>query len=187
MFKLSVGAYQRQLLMIASAAMFSPIGCDNSSGRYWAHYPDKSFSGSKEMFFELYTGNDHRQYKVADLYLKLNTGDKVKLADISQETAKQWVMQKSDVLRDSSVMNYTDFDGVKLTGYNVDGISILVFRDGKLVGCGINGKMSHGPFVDVQLSSSKEGEFLSFPISREDLIREFGKPDRIVQSSMEPK
>jgi hypothetical protein len=175
------------LMAIVSCAMLSEAGCENSSGRYWFHYSDKAFSGSKETCYELYSGNSSRGYKVAPIYLKFSDGRVAKLSDLTEDTVREWIAQKSEVLRDRSVSRYTDLKGLAVTNYDVDGVSRFVFHDGKLVGCGINGSMTHGPFVGLQVGPGVDGEFISFPISREDLSRVFGEPERIVKSSAEAR
>jgi hypothetical protein len=177
--------YSRYVVPLAFAVAAAAAGCwSSSSGRYWAHYTDKAFRGSQNEFDEVYTGNRNRNYKVAAIYLKLKDGTVHKLPDFPESKAREWVMQKPEVVRDTSLAEYTDINGKALASYNIDGLSIFVFHEGKLVGCGITGTMSESPLTGIQIGLTADGEFVPFPIRREDLERVFGKPDRVVQSSM---
>lgn len=145
-----------------------------------ARYPNLKFVGDSDTFSEVYSGYEKSHVKVAPLWLRLKDGEVIELATISEDRVRLW---------DYHVRNGTDFPGAHTVGggspekriYGVDlgtGGATFTFVDGRLRSCCLR-ESYRSPLEGVQIGPSKTGEFLSFPIKHEDLIRVFGKPDSI--------
>lgn len=170
--------------LLVFLATFIVFGGCKPQGPYWAKYTDKSFAGGHDRFSEVYTGGRSLGYKIAPIYLRFPDGNSVKLSDLAEETVRNWVSKKEpEALRELSMGKYTDPGGVTLMSYDVDGNCKFTFHEGKLAGCVVTGLLTESPLAGVQVGPSADGEFLSFPISREDLVRVFGKPDKFVQGA----
>jgi hypothetical protein len=182
---------QRGIVTLTIAmSLLAFVGCRNDN-YYLLEYPTAQFRGGREKVYgfssgglkDKYRAND---YTIIDMYLKLSDGSIIKLGDLSEEMVREWVAKKSEALRDKSVLELTDQKGMKANMYDIDGYNCLFFRDGKLVECHISGPLSVGPLSSVQIGRTADGEFLSFPISREDLLRTFGEPTEIRKVAHRP-
>jgi hypothetical protein len=145
---------------------------------YRAEYAGKHFETGRndKEYNSLYCGGGLQDYQVADIYIKLKDGSIQRLIEFPEAKAQKWVAELPTELRDFSVAEYTG-GGLAQKSYRVDGENSLAFHNGKLVTCIITERRpSTSPFFNVQVGASADGEFLSFPISHEDLVRVFGKP-----------
>lgn len=143
-------------------------------------YTNMEFTGDPNVFRAFYTGFKANQFRIAPVWMRLKDGETIELSSISEGRVRSW---------DYQVRNGTDSPGSHtLPGsnpeermYGVDlgtGGATFTFIDGRLSSCCIR-ESYQTPLEGVQVGPSKAGEFLSFPIRREDLIRVFGKPNSV--------
>jgi hypothetical protein len=163
------------------------VGCWNSGNVYFiAEYPSAQFHCSHDKCYSLYTGGHNNSYQIIDIHLRFEDGKTARLREITEDTARKWVASKSEPLQKASVREVTDRKGIKRTEYDLDGHHWLSFRDGKLVDCHIGGPLDRGPLKGVQIGTSADGEFLAFPVSREDLVRILGQPRDVRKATHRP-
>ncbi len=167
------------LVMLSHAVM---LGCGSRkiSNGTWAEYGDKAFRGTPGRFSEVYLGSDKCGNVIAPMWLKLKDGEVIELATLQEDRVRTW---------DVDIRNGVDYPGshsvvyqhqdatIYRLGEQLSG-SMFIFAKQRLITCVIL-ESSDSPLAGVQIGPSAKGEFLSFPISREDLIRVFGKPDAI--------
>jgi hypothetical protein len=146
---------------------------------YVAEYRDKSFSAgrSSDSFYGCLTGGSQHEYRICELYLKLSDGAVLRLSELSEDTVRKWLPKEN---QDWHISEFTS-DGKPVTRYAVEGQygNRFTFHDGNPVGCVITYTTRESPLRNLQIGPKREGEFVSFPLSRKDLTRVFGKPDRI--------
>ena len=171
------------LLVVTAAGCWG--GMSSTSVMYEAQYSDKRFTGDPTEYFSFGSGSETvPEAKIAPIYLRLKDGTVIKLAELSESTASDWFKPESEALRKFSITKYESSTGMELTSYKVDSSTRFVFYEGRLLKCIIDGMSSEGPFDGVQVGPAADGEFLSFPIKRKDLVRVFGEPELIRKIEM---
>ncbi len=170
------------VVMFAMLSYALILGCGSRKISYgmWAEYNDKSFRGTPDSFREIYLGGERCSDKIAPMWLKLKDGEVVELGTLQEDRVRLWDIDVR-MGRDSPGSNTTiyqlqDAQYYRL-GENRSGSSFTFLKQ-RLVACVIR-ESTDNPLAGVQVGPSATGEFLSLPISREDLIRVFGKPDVI--------
>jgi hypothetical protein len=121
-----------------------------------------------------------------DMFIRCSDGTVFKLSELKESTAKEWVLKMPNGSLESNVSEITDMNDKNATSYIVDSYNRFVFRDGQLVGCHFTGNVPFGQLSQAQIGVTTDGEFLAFPIQREDLFRLFGKPKEIRKSRFRP-
>lgn len=167
------------LVMLSHAVM---VGCGSRkiSNGTWAEYNDKEFRGTPEYFREVFLGGERCNDKIAPIWLKLKDGEVIELATLQEDRVRLWDI---DVRRGRDYPgSHTSFHETQKAQYfsladNRSGASFTFVKQ-RLVACVIRDS-ADSPLAGVQIGPSATGEFVSLPISREDLIRVFGKPDVI--------
>jgi hypothetical protein len=148
---------------------------------YSANYPDKWFQGGvkedRTIKFWVFASGGPEDESLADVFLRFPDQNVVRLKDLSEDTAKTWAL-------DFSSYAVTEVQGRRnnpYTRYRIDESSSLSYRNGKLIRCIVAPKPNDAssPFKDVEIGPASDGPFVAFPISQEDLVRVFGKPDAI--------
>lgn len=175
-------------LAIFCAMLIHNTGCESRkiSGGWWAYYPGMAFHGDPDTFISFYTGNEKYNFQIAPVWIRLKDGEIIELSKLPEERAREWEVQKRKQQGDAFVTGI-DNEGIGVsktlhfsTGINGSGCS-FVFSEGRLISCAIR-TAPDSELDGVQIGNSQDGEFLSFPIRRDDLIRVFGKPTKIEES-----
>ncbi len=167
------------LVMLSHAVM---LGCGSRkiSDGIWAEYNDKEFRGTAESFREIYLGGERCNDKIAPMWLKLKDGEVIELATLQEDRARSWdldVRKGRDFPGSNSAIYRLQDATMYCLGERLSGASFTFLKQ-RLVSCVIRDS-ADSPLAGVQIGPSSTGEFISLPISREDLIRVFGKPDVI--------
>jgi hypothetical protein len=128
-----------------------------------AHYDDFQFSCSSENVSDFRTGiNDEDELALGNVYARSANGDAVAIKSISEE----WML-KSGIIQTWEVI-----DGKQRRTYtNVR--SMVQFKSGHL-------SLFHLVLDDlpIQIGPTKDGPFVSLPMTRARMIEVFGKPKR---------
>jgi hypothetical protein len=176
----------RRWLAVSSCFILLLLGAGGGCFRlipitsYSADYKDKRFEGGVKKdgtikFWDFASGGPADE-PLADVYLRFSDGSVVPLKEMSEDVAKTWALRFQG---DAITKAITEMKGGReqpYTDYRVDEMSSLSFRNGKLIWCIVGPKpIEASPFKDVGIGPTAEGPFVSLPVSREDLVRVFGK------------
>jgi hypothetical protein len=126
-----------------------------------ADYSAIEFHGKDGKTFSAFTtGNSSKSGPVADVFLAIGDADPFFLPELTTNSARERFGSPAHP------------EAVDVDEYSIGRQSRIVFRGGKVTHCGV--------YVDndeeFRIGSSKDGPFLSLPITKTELVREFGQP-----------
>lgn len=155
------------LIILACCFAMGATGCGDRDK--WPHggtadYVDKEIgSADGSSFGSLMTGDYHHgNSPVAKIYIQIGTADAVYLPEIQSAQARKLF---GEPVIDGAI------DGTEISEFSLPGRSRVVFRGEKVAYCYATAK------DNVAIGVSPAGPFYRLPITRDEMITVFGKPD----------